>query len=125
MTFHTRAVRLIAGGGLVAGALGATALFGGVPSAFANEDPAANPPNCSAADLEGVRAGVDASTSAYLFSHPDLNAYMSTLQGLTRDETAAKTKAWLAQHPQEQAEMTGIRQPLMDLKERCAAPPSP
>ena len=37
------------------------ALFGGTPLAHANEDPAANPPNCSAADLEFVRAGVQAS----------------------------------------------------------------
>lgn len=121
--FKTSA-KLIAGSALIAGALG-TAVLASAPAAFANEDPALNPPNCSAADLEGVRAGVDASTSAYLFSHPDLNAYMSSLQGLTRDQTAEKTKAWLAQHPQEQAEMAGIRQPLVDLKERCAAPPSP
>lgn len=120
----TNRVRLIAGSGLVAGAIGA-AFFAGAPAALANEDPALNPPNCSAADLEGVRAGVDAATSTYLFSHPDLNAYMSGLQGLTRDQTAEKTKAWLSQHPQEQAEMAGIRQPLVDLKDRCAAPPNP
>jgi len=38
-------MRLLTGGGLVAGALTAAALFGGAPAALANEDPAANPPN--------------------------------------------------------------------------------
>lgn len=124
MSNHHRSVRLITGG-LIAGALSATALFGTIPAALANEDPAANPPNCSAADLEGVRAGVSAATSSYLFSHPDVNAYMTSLAGLSREDTANKMKTWLATRPQEQAEMTGIRQPLVDLKERCAAPPSP
>lgn len=101
------------------------ALLGPVAPAFANEDPGANPPNCSAADLEGVRAGVDASTSAYLFTHPDLNDYVTSLKGMSREQVSTKTQAWLAQHPQEQAEMTGIRQPLVDIKNRCAAPPAP
>ena len=34
------------------------ALIGASPLAHANQDPGANPPNCSAADLEGVRAAV-------------------------------------------------------------------
>ncbi|MDF2829695.1 MAG: rane protein [Mycobacterium sp.] len=117
--------RRLVGGTVLAGGLLTTALFGGIAPAFANEDPAANPPNCSAADLEGVRAGVSASTSAYLFTHPDLNAYVSTLGGLSREEVASKTMGYLAQHPQEQAEMTGIRQPLVDIKNRCGAPPAP
>ena len=56
------------------------ALFGASPLAHADQDPGANPPNCSAADLEGVRAGVSASTSAYLFTHPDLNDFMTSLK---------------------------------------------
>src|SRR4029077_18025235 len=55
------------------------AMFAASPLAHANQDPAANPPNCSAADLEGVRAGVSASTSAYLFTHPDLNDFITSL----------------------------------------------
>jgi heme-binding protein len=124
MSLHNGAVRRLAGTGLIASALGAAALFG-APLALANEDPAADPPNCTAADLEGVRAGVSASTSAYLFTHPDLNDYITSLRGLPRQETANKVKAWLAQHPQEKADMAGIRQPLADIRARCAAPPSP
>lgn len=125
MKLSTYTTRRLVGGTVLAGGLLAGTLFGGIAPAFANEDPAANPPNCSAADLEGVRAGVSASTSAYLFTHPDLNAYVSTLGGLSREEVASKTMDYLAQHPQEQAEMTGIRQPLVDIKNRCGAPPAP
>lgn len=79
----------------------------------------AEPPNCTSADLEGVRAGVDASTSAYLFTHPDLNGFMGTLQGLSREQVADQVKGYMATHPQENAEMAGIRAPLVDLKNHC------
>ncbi len=85
-------------------------------SPLANADPS----NGTAADLEGVRAGVDASTSAYLFTHPDLNDFMGTLQGLSRQQVADQVKGYMTTHPQENAEMTGIRQPLMDIKNHCA-----
>src|SRR5947209_6592276 len=103
----------------------AGALFVASPLAHANQDPAANPPNCSAADLEGVRSGVDASTSAYLFTHPDLNDYMSSLKAMSREQVAAKVKVYMASHLDEQADMANIRQPLVDIKDRCGAPPSP
>ncbi|MBE1547433.1 hemophore-related protein [Mycobacterium sp. OAS707] len=101
------------------------ALFAGSPLAHADQDPAADPPNCSAADLEGVRSGVSAATSAYLFTHPDVNYFYTSLEGLTRAQVAEKTKAYLNSHPDVQADMTNIRQPLIDIKQRCAAPPSP
>jgi hemophore-related protein len=105
-------------------AIGA-AVLAGTPLANAAQDPAADPPNCTTADLQGVEAGVDASTSAYLFSHPDLNGFMSGLQGMSREQVAAQVKGYMTTHPQEQAEMAGIRQPLMDLKNRCGASVSP
>jgi heme-binding protein len=101
------------------------ALFVASPLAHANQDPAADPPNCSSADLEGVRSGVDASTSAYLFTHPDLNDFMTSLKAMSREQVAAKVKGYMASHPDEQADMAGIRQPLVDIKGRCGAPPSP
>jgi heme-binding protein len=101
------------------------ALFVASPLAHANQDPGANPPNRSAADLEGVRSGVDASTSAYLFTHPDLNDFMTTLKAMSREQVAAKVKGYMASHPDEQADMANIRQPLTDIKDRCGAPPSP
>jgi hemophore-related protein len=110
---------------ICAGAGIGVALFGASPLAHAGQDPAANPPNCSVADLEGVRAGVSASTSAYLFTHPDLNDFMTSLRGLSREQVASKVKDYMVSHPVEQAEMTGIRAPLVDMKNRCGAPPSP
>jgi hemophore-related protein len=125
MSFSERTTRLLASGTVIVGGLLGAALFGGVPSALADQDPAADPPNCSAADLEGVRTGVSAATSAYLFTHPDVNYFMTSLEGLNREQTGAKIKDYLNVHPQVKADMTGIRQPLVDLRDRCGAPPSP
>jgi len=96
-----------------------------MPSAFANEDPAQNPPNCTAADLEGVRAGVNAATSAYLFTHPDYNWFVTSLEGLSKEQVVKQMKDYLNVHPDTKNDIMGIRQPLLDLKNRCGAPPSP
>ncbi len=95
------------GAGAVAG------LIGTAPSA------AALPPNCTAADLAGVSAGVSAATSAYLFTHPDVNAFFTGLEGSPRDELREQIKQYLDGNPQVKAELAGIRQPLVDLKDRC------
>jgi hemophore-related protein len=50
---------------------------------------------------------------------------MTSLKGLSREQVAAKVKGYMASHPDEQADMAGIRQPLVDIKDRCGAPPSP
>ena len=118
-----RVARRLTGGALLAGGLIGTTLFGALPSAFANEDPALNPPNCSAADLEGVRAGVDAATSAYLFTHPDYNWFVTSLEGLPKDQVSAQMKDYLNAHPDTKNDITGIRQPLVDLKNRCGGTP--
>ena len=95
------------GAGAVAG------LIGTAPSA------AALPPNCTAADLAGVSAGVSAATSAYLFTHPDVNAFFTGLEGSPRDELREQIKQYLDTNPQVKAELGAIRQPLVDLKNRC------
>ncbi|KHO24547.1 heme-binding protein [Mycolicibacterium setense] len=115
-----RVVAGVAGAGAVAGAM----LFGTIPSALA-DDPAANPPNCTAADLAGVASGVSASTSAYLFTHPDVNNFFTSLEGLPREEVKTKVHDYLEANPQTKAELTGIRQPLVDLKNRCGEAPAP
>lgn len=125
MSPFTRTTRSLTSGALLAGGVIATTLFGGIPSALANEDPAADPPNCTAADLEGVRAGVQASTSVYLFTHPDYNYFVTSLEGVPRDKVAAKMSAYLNAHPQTKADILGIRQPLLDIKNRCGAGPAP
>lgn len=120
-----RLARRLTGSAILAGGLIGSALFGALPSAFANEDPALDPPNCTAADLEGVRAGVSASTSAYLFTHPDYNWFVTSLEGLPKDQVSKQMKDYLNVHPDTKNDITGIRQPLVDLKDRCGAPPSP
>ncbi|OCB14384.1 hypothetical protein A5717_09485 [Mycolicibacterium porcinum] len=115
-----RVVAGVAGAGAVAGAM----LFGAIPSALA-DDPANNPPNCSAADLAGVASGVSASTSAYLFTHPDVNNFFTSLEGLPREEVKTKVHDYLEANPQTKAELTNIRQPLVDLKNRCGEAPAP
>src|SRR6476620_12242451 len=87
------------------------ALFAGTPLAYANGDPAANPPDCSAADLEFVRAGVQQATGQYLVDHPDVNNFFNTLEGLTRDQAKPKVQAYMTAHPQTKADIAGIRQP--------------
>ena len=80
-----RAVVGVIGTGAVAGAI-----LVGAPSALA--DP---PPNCTAADLAGVAAGVSAATSAYLFTHPDVNAFFTGLEGAPRDTVRTQVQNYL------------------------------
>ncbi|MBI3691759.1 MAG: heme-binding protein [Mycolicibacterium aromaticivorans] len=101
----------------------AVALFGQLPSAAADPDAPPPPPNCTAADMEGVRTGVQAATSAYLFTHPDVNAFFTSLAGLPRDQVRARVKAYMAANPQTASDITGIRQPLVDIKNRCGQLP--
>ena len=119
-----RAKRRAVAGALGAGAFAGAMMFGALPSAMA-DDPALNPPNCSAADLAGVASGVSASTSAYLFTHPDVNHFFTSLEGLPRDEVRTQVSGYLDGNPQVKAELTGIRQPLVDLKNRCGTAPAP
>jgi hemophore-related protein len=105
-------MRVIAGTigvGAVAGAL----LVGMAPSALAS------PPNCTAADLAGTAAGVSAATSAYLFTHPDVNAFFTGLEGTPRDTLRSSIQQYLDANPQVKADLSGIRQPLTDLRNRC------
>ena len=124
MLLSARAGRRAIAGALGAGTIAGAMLFGAIPSALA-DDPALNPPNCSAADLAGVAAGVSASTSAYLFTHPDVNWFFTSLEGLPRDQVRSQVADYLNKNPQTKSDLTGIRQPLVDLKNRCGAGPAP
>jgi hemophore-related protein len=79
----------------------------------------AAPPNCTAADLAGVAAGVSAATSVYLFTNPDVNDFFTGLEGTPRDTLRSSVQAYLDANPSVRAELAGIRQPLVDLKARC------
>jgi len=93
-------------------------LFGAVPWALADPPPPP-PPGCSAGDFEQVKSGVSAATAAYLFTHPDVNDFFSSLKGQPRDKIRSQIKMYLANNPQAQSDLAGIRQPLHDMKARC------
>src|ERR1700754_1359056 len=105
-----RAVAGAVGIGAIAGAM----LFGALPTAMAEE-----PANCTAADLAFQAAGVSKATSDYLFSHPDVNYFFTSLEGKNRDEVRAEVDKYMAGNPIAKGELTSIRQPLVDIKNRC------
>jgi hemophore-related protein len=104
--------RSVIGAGLIAGAM----LFGSAATA------AADPPNCTAADLAGVMSGVSAGTSAYLFSHPDVNAFFTGLKGKPRDQMSTEIQAYLDANPQVRDELRAVRQAAADFRDRCNVP---
>jgi heme-binding protein len=111
----------------VAGAVGAVALAGAIflggaaaASAQPPTPPPPAPPNCSPADWAGVRAGVAAAASTYLFTHPPVNDFFATLRGQSRDEMRPAVQAYFDANPQVRAEMEGIKQPAEDFLDRCS-----
>ena len=105
-------VRSLIGAGVIAGAT----LIGTAATA------AADPPNCTAADLAGVMSGVNAGMSTYLFTHPDVNAFFTSLKGKSRDEMRTEITNYLDANPQVRDEIGGVRQPASDFRDRCNAP---
>ena len=124
MLVSMRTGRRAVAGALGAGAIAGAMLFGAIPSALA-DDPALNPPNCTAGDLAQVSSGVSAGTSVYLFTHPDVNWFFTSLEGLPRDQVRSEVADYLGNNPVVKADLTGIRQPLVDLKNRCGSAPAP
>jgi hemophore-related protein len=118
MLLRASAARRAVAAAVGVGAVAAAMLVGTVPSALADPPPPP-PPGCSAADFEQVTSAVSAATSDYLFTHPDVNAYFSSLRGQPRDQIRSQIKTYLANNPQAQSDLAGIRQPLHDMKNRC------
>ena len=46
-----------------------------------------------------MAAGVSASTSAYLFTHPDVNWFFTSLEGQPRDEIRDEVQDYLNANP--------------------------
>jgi hemophore-related protein len=121
MLLSARTARRAVAGALGSGAVAGAMLFGALPMASAQPEP----PNCTAADLAGVASGVSAATSAYLFTHPDVNFFFTSLEGQHRDDIRDDVQTYLDANPVVKADLTGIRQPLVDLKNRCGTAPAP
>jgi heme-binding protein len=123
MLLSARTTRRAVAGAVGTGAIAGAMFIGAMPSAMAQPaPPPPPPPNCTAADLAGVASGVSAATSAYLFAHPDVNWFFTNLEGVPRDQVQADVEAFLNQHPQTKADLHGIRQPLVDIRNRCGDP---
>ena len=104
-------------GALGAGAVTGTLLCATTGTAAADLPP--RPPDCTAADVAGVSAGVAAATSAYLYTHPDVNGFFTDLQGQPRDAMRDDVQNYVNANPQVRADLERIRQPLTDIRQRC------
>jgi heme-binding protein len=115
-----RAVAGLIGSGAIAGAM----LFGAASSAFAQPEPPPPPPppappGCSAGDLAQVSGQVGTAMAGYLFSHPDVNNFFTSLKGKPNDEIRGDVQNYLNANPGVESDINGIRQPLTDLRNRC------
>jgi heme-binding protein len=104
-------------GAVGAGAIASTLLCATAGTAAA--DPPPRPANCTAADVAGVAAGVAASLSTYLFTHPDVNDFYTGLQDRPKDQIRDDVQNYFNANPQEEADLENIRQPLADTRQRC------
>ena len=96
--------------------LGAGAvLFGAAGTASAD-------PGCTVADMTNIETGVAAAMTVYLWTHPDVNDFFTTMQGLPKDDAFAKTKDYLTANPDIKAQMDAIQAPADDLRARCNIP---
>ncbi len=110
----------------VAAVLGAGAvMFGGAAIATADPEPATPPPNCTAGDLAVASGTVGTAMGEYLFSHPEVNDFFTGLRGQPNSRIHDEVQTYMDGHPQTEAEINGIRQPLTDLRGRCDMPAAP
>ncbi len=79
-------------------------------------------PGCTTGDITGVETQVAAAMTGYFFTHPEVNEFFSSVQGLPTSEARAKTQAYLAANPSVQADINAIRGPVFDLRARCNIP---
>ncbi|WP_313673078.1 heme-binding protein [Mycolicibacterium sp.] len=93
-----------------------------VLAAPALADPAPVVPGCTVADITGVETGVAAAMTAYLFTHPDVNNFLSGLQGQSKEAIKAQAQDYFAANPQIKSELDAIRAPGTDLRNRCNIP---
>jgi hemophore-related protein len=91
-------------------------LCGGAAIAFAQPTPV---PGCTAADLAQVSGTVGTAMGDYLFSHPDVNNFFTSLRGQPTDEIRGDVEDYLNANPGVESEVNAIRQPLTDLRNRC------
>jgi hemophore-related protein len=72
--------------------------------------------------LTNVAAGVDVAITGYLLDHPDVNNFLSSLQGQNKDSVRAQANDYFQANPQVKAELDAVRAPSVDLRNRCGIP---
>ncbi|MBU3705523.1 MAG: hemophore-related protein [Mycobacterium sp.] len=60
-----------------------------------------------------------------MFTHPDVNAFFSGLQGLPKPQVRDETEAYLTANPDVSAELEAIRAPSRQFRDRCNLPQRP
>ena len=131
MMLSRRAMRSVLVGAIGTSAMAGAMLFGGASLASAEPTPAppapapaAPAPGCTAADLAQASGTVGTAMAGYLFSHPDVNNFFTSLRGQPNEEIRGDVQNYMNANPQVESEINGIRQPLTDLKNRCDYQPN-
>jgi heme-binding protein len=121
LTFCRLLVRVIS-----TGAMTGAMLLAGASLALAQPTPAPPPPvpapGCTAADLAQASGTVGTAMADYMFSHPDVNNFFTSLRGKPNQEIRGDVQNYMNANPQVQSDINGIRQPVTDLRNRCDAP---
>ena len=121
MLLNARLAGRAAVGAIGTGAVAGAMFFAAAPSALADL-----PPNCTAGDAAQVRANVSAGTSVYLFTHPWVNDFFTSLQGQPRDQIRTQVQDYLAANPREQSRNPGhppaLGRPAEPLRHRYQRP---
>jgi hemophore-related protein len=131
MMLSRRAMRSALVGAIGTSAMAGAMLFGGASLASAEPTPAPPPPapaapapGCTAADLAQASGTVGTAMGVYLFTHPDVNNFFTSLRGLPNEEIRGDVQNYMNANPQVESEINGNRQPLTDLKNRCDYQPN-
>lgn len=69
--------------------------------------------------MSAVTKLTSAVTSSYLLTHPDVNDFFTSLQGIPRETQRARVNDYLDGNPQAKADLQRVRQPLVDMRNRC------
>lgn len=102
---------------IAVGAASCAVLVGVGNAAIATAEPA---PDCTAANLARVSAGVSNATADYLDANAAVNAFFTGLKGQGPELLASNVENYLNSYPQVRDDLQGIRQPLAEFETRCA-----
>lgn len=80
------------------------------------------PPGCTTADMTGVMSAASAALADYLFTHPEVNAFFTGLQGLPKTAVRDQTESYLDANPSVRAELENIRSASREFRARCNLP---